>query len=115
MSKRLYEELLHILDTHQEIYSTGFTLDCLAELSHTRRNYVSQAINEHVQGGFRQLLLDYRIREACRRLADKDAYGNLTVEGIANSVGIASRSTFSLSFKRVTGLTPAEYRRAAMR
>lgn len=113
MSSELYDHLLSILDVSAEIYSPKFTLDKLAELAGSRPRYVSQVINERYEGGFAQLLADYRIREACRRLQDKAAYGNQTVEAIAQSVGIMSRSTFSHIFKRMTGLTPAAYRREA--
>lgn len=112
-SLAIYEQLLHVLDTTDEIYKLGFSLDRLAELAGTRRNYASQVINEHHTGGFAQLLSDYRMREACRRLANKEQYGNLTIEGIAQSVGIMSRSTFSRTFKAATGLNPTDYRRAA--
>lgn len=113
LSENLYDHILHVLDTTTDLYSPGFTVDRLAELANTKTRYVSQAINEHIEGGFVQLLSDYRIREACRRLRDWQHYGNLTVESIAQGVGIMSRSTFSHTFKKSTGLSPAAYRRAA--
>lgn len=115
-AERLFRDALTLADNEGE-YRDRYRLYAIIGIADAMegRHDHRQAINEHVQGGFRQLLLDYRIREACRRLGDNDTFGNLTVEGIANSVGIASRSTFSLSFKRLTGLTPAEYRRAALR
>ncbi|MBO6288433.1 MAG: AraC family transcriptional regulator [Prevotella sp.] len=42
---------------------------------------------------------------------DTEHYGRYSVEGISNDVGFRSRTSFTTSFKRVTGLTPTEYMR----
>lgn len=53
--------------------------------------------------------------EAMRRFDDAERYGNYSIEGVAESVGFRSRSTFSTWFKRFTGLGAAEYRRLGSR
>lgn len=113
MSADLYQKLLHIMDTNEVIYNTGFRLDDLADLAGLLPRYVSQIINENSGSNFNQLLNQYRIREVQRRLRDDANYGNLTVEAVAESVGFKSRSTFAQIFKRHTGLTPSQYRRMA--
>lgn len=110
MSAKLYQQLLHILDTSDAIYATGFRLDDLAALAGMPSHYVSQIINENSGDNFNQLLNQYRIREVQRRLRDKAGYGNITIEGVAAGVGFMSRSTFAKIFKRYTGLTPTQYR-----
>jgi AraC-like DNA-binding protein len=59
------------------------------------------------------LLNEYRIKEACRRLNDTEHYGNITINGIASSVGFKTRTNFIAYFKRFTGLTPSEYLKIA--
>lgn len=54
-----------------------------------------------------------RINVACKRLMDVENYGNLTIEAIVSDLGFKSRSTFSKTFKRFTGLTPGEFQRLA--
>ena len=76
------------------------------------RKKVSQVINEKAGCNFNNLINEYRIKEACRRMNDTEQYGKYTIEAISTSVGFKSRSTFLLQFKRVTGLTPSEYQRA---
>ena len=50
-----------------------------------------------------------------RRLASTSGkYSNLTIEAIGESVGFKTRSTFSATFKRVTGLSPKDYRKISM-
>ncbi len=62
---------------------------------------------------FSILLSDARVKEACRRMNANAGLKHLTIEAIANEVGFKSRVTFLTAFKRVTGLTPTEYRKIA--
>lgn len=111
------EELLHriflVMERSADVYAPSFSLQRLAELVGENPNYVSQVINEHYGRNFNALLSEYRVKEACRRINDEAAYGHMTLEGIAQSVGIKSRTNFSVVFKQQTGLTPSEYMRLA--
>lgn len=111
--QRLNAELLHIFDDVDEVCSESFSLNRLAELTDSTYKNVSQVINELHGMSFKQVVSNYRIREACRRLSDKANYGNLTIEGIAESVGFKSRSSFVQAFKRVVGISPSEYQKEA--
>lgn len=108
-------DILHrvflVMETSDEIYSPDFSLTRLAELVGDTRNNVSEAINLRYQGNFNALLNEYRIKEACRRFNDRANYGQLTIEGIGQSVGFKSRSAFSTVFKQIVGLTPGTYQR----
>lgn len=97
-----------IMDESEEIYSAGFSLDRLAELTGETESRVSQAINTSGRK-FYELLNEYRVREACRRMDDKTHSSGLTIEAIGQSVGFRSRSNFVSTFKRLTGLTPSAY------
>ena len=113
------QDLMHrvflIMEKSEEVFRPNFTLDRLAELVDANPTYVSYVINEKRQCNFNVLLNEYRIKEACRRLNDREHYGHLTIEGIAASVGIKSRTNFATNFKKFTGLTPSEYQRIAAR
>ena len=108
-------ELLHrifiVMETCDEVFQEGFTLDRLAELAQGNRNYASQVINERYGMHFNALLAEYRVKEVCRRMSDKEKNGNLTLEALGRSVGFKSNSNFIKTFKRVTGLTPSAYLR----
>ena len=108
-------DLLHrifiVMETSEEVFGEGFTLERLSELVGDKRKNVSQVINEKYHTTFNGILSDYRIREACRRISDTEHYGNLTIEGIAQSVGFKSRTNFASVFKRYTGLTPSAYQK----
>ena len=99
-----------VMQNADEICNSDFNLDRLAKLANSNYKEVSQVINEHYGKNFKALLNECRIREACRRLTDAN-YGHLTIEGVAISVGIKSRSHFNSYFKQVTGMSPSVYQK----
>ncbi|MBO5541699.1 MAG: helix-turn-helix transcriptional regulator [Muribaculaceae bacterium] len=117
MDEQAKDELLQriyaVMESHQQIYDEGFTLDQLARLVGANPNYVSQVINEKKGCNFKAFINDYKIKEVCRRLSDQQQYGGLTIEAIGQSVGFKSRTHFYNTFKQFTGMTPAAYQRAA--
>lgn len=98
-----------VMESSPEVFSTEFSLEQLAELTGESRMRLSQAINQVPGRTFYSILNGYRVREACRRMNDKEQYGGLTIEAIAQSVGFKNRSSFVAIFKRITGLTPSAY------
>lgn len=110
----LRKKILNVMES-DEIYSPVFNSSRLATLCDTNTRYLSTALAEMKEGGFPALLAEMRVHEAMRRLDGSDThYANLTIEAIGESVGFKSRSTFSTAFKRVTGLTPNDYRRISI-
>ena len=104
-----------ILSNPANICQPEFTLARLAKQADSNTTYVSQVINERYGQAFSNVLSSYRIKEACRRITDEtDKFGNMTIEGIATSVGFKSRTAFINAFKREVGLTPSEYLRMAL-
>ncbi len=112
-TKALYSAILKVMENSDEIYKLGFNVDGLSKLVHSHPRYVSQAINQEYGSNFNSLLNEYRIKEACRRLGGNPDYANMTIEGIAESVGFKSRTSFGTLFKSVTGLSPSAYQKIA--
>lgn len=107
--RKLLERVEKVMANSQEIFSVEFSIDRLAELVETKPRNISLVINGIEGKNFNVLLGEYRVKEACRRLADDETYGNLSIEGIATGLGFKSRSNFVKVFKKVTGLTPSEF------
>ncbi len=70
---------------------------------------VSQIFNRHLHKGFNDFVNKFRVEDAKIKLADR-SYQHLTLEGIALEVGFASRSTFLRAFKKVTEMSPSNYK-----
>jgi AraC-like DNA-binding protein len=75
------------------------------------RHFLSEVINEHMGKNFYQLVNEYRIEEAKKRMTDKK-YARLTILAIAYDSGFNSKSSFNTIFKEYTGMTPSEYQRS---
>jgi len=71
-------------------------------------NYVSQVINEHFGKTFYELISEYRVEEAKRKLENPDNNDKLLT--IALESGFNNRTSFNLLFKKHTGLSPKEYK-----
>ena len=93
------------------ISRSDFNLNTLAQMVGSNTKYVSWAINDVYGKNFRQFLSEYRIREACRRLSDKEHYGNMTLQAIYEELGYNSAASFIQAFKKVNGMTPSTYQR----
>lgn len=107
--KKLADTIDRILDETPEIWNPDFSAGRLAELAGCSSTTLSVAINSQFGMNFYHLIAERRIKEVCRRVNETDAYDNLSLEAIAESVGIKSRTTFTAAFKRVTGMTPSTY------
>lgn len=108
----LTSDITMVMNDVNIISNPDFNLNMLARMVNSNTKYVSSAINETYGKNFKAFLNGYRIREACRRLVD-DAYTNLTISAIAESVGFTSANGFVTAFKRVVGVTPSAYKKLA--
>lgn len=107
----LADRLCTIMETSPEVFTQDFSLDSLARLADAPVRKVSQTINSHFGTNFNTFLQKYRVTEACRRLDDRERYGNHTIEAISEGLGFKSRSNFVAVFKKFTGLTPSVYQK----
>lgn len=105
--------VLSILDKSEEVFESDFSLERLSELTNIRPRTLSMIFNEQLHTTFRDLINQYRVREACKKLSDIANYGQYTIEAISKSVGYKSRTSLITAFKKETGLTPSEYQRIA--
>lgn len=110
---RISESIRKAMGDESVFCMEGFSMRELSEICGSNQKYVSQVLNEDYGKSFTQLLNERRINVARRRLIDFDRYGHLTIEAIVSDIGFKSRSTFSKTFKRLTGLTPSEFQRIA--
>ncbi len=81
----------------------------LADMLDTHPKHLSQVINEQRQTNFFNYINKYRVREVQERLNNK-AYQHFTILSIALDAGFNTKSAFNSSFKKMTGLTPSEYK-----
>jgi AraC-like DNA-binding protein len=105
----IYQRVKTVMENSPEIYDESFSMSKLNTMVGSNVRYISSAISRFANCDFKALLNQYRIQEACRRMNDVEHYGRYTIEAIAKSVGVTSRTSFIQNFKKQTGLTPSAY------
>ena len=78
----------------------------LAQKLGMKRHHVSAAINKCTQKNFNTIINEYRIKEAVLALSND----KLNVDRIALLCGFSDRRSFYRVFKKMTGLSPTEFR-----
>jgi AraC family transcriptional regulator len=88
-------------------FSSALTLDKIAAANGVHPVYLSTMFRQQFGCTIGDYVRRLRIDDACRRLVRSE----LPLAEIALEAGFAIQSHFSRTFKRLTGLTPSEYRR----
>lgn len=97
-------QIKQIIDTE---YASNITLKYLSQKVFLSSNYVHILFKSIFGRTVNHYLTEVRIQTACRLLSDT-GYG---IAEIAPQVGYEHNTYFFSIFKRITGMTPAEYRR----
>lgn len=105
---------LHHLVTDVATYIRGhhreaLTLEETAGHFFISPSYLSRVFHRLTGFHFREYIVHIRVREAQRLLAGTSA----RIQEIASTVGFEHLSHFNKTFKRSTGLTPLQYRKAS--
>lgn len=98
---------LHGLMDEKKLYrDVNLSLDRLARKAGITTRQISGAINRAMAKNVSQYVNEYRIAEACLLLAETGK----SVTEIMFEVGFQTKSNFNREFRRVTGMTPLEWR-----
>jgi AraC-like DNA-binding protein len=112
LQEKLHARLQHLMKIEKRYLDPELTLSDLARDLNTNTTYLSRFINDRFSTNFSRFINEYRINEARRMLAEPE-HNNLSIEGIAQSVGFNSKSAFNQAFKAKTGVTPSFYQQSA--
>jgi steroid delta-isomerase-like uncharacterized protein len=105
-ARHLRDHLLAVMREERPFLDPDLTLAQLAHHLGVSTNHLSQVINSQCQQSFWELLTQYRVEEAKRRLREA---GPGDVLQVAMDAGFRSKSAFYTAFKRHTRMTPREY------
>ena len=107
-AKEILDSVDGLMRTDRMYLESNITLDKIAALAKTQPQYLSQAINQYREVNFYEFIAGYRIEHAKAELTAKP---QKSVLDIAMSAGFNAKSTFNLTFKKIMGLTPTDYRK----
>ncbi|MCC2685075.1 MAG: transcriptional regulator, AraC family [Paenibacillaceae bacterium] len=92
----------------EENYHNDITLERLARISHVNPYHLAHLFKEEMGVSPIQFLIRYRMEVAKRYLTTTE----LPLKDISELVGYESETSFHNIFKKVTGVTPGQYRRS---
>jgi AraC-like DNA-binding protein len=107
--KALAEQLSEFMAREKPFLEGDLTLAQLANRCGLLPHQLSQVLNQHLGCSFFDYINKLRVEEAKRCLTDS-AYRGQTVLELGLASGFNSKAAFNAAFKRVTGLTPSQYR-----
>lgn len=109
LKEELLTALIRLMKEEEPFTEYEVRIDNIADSIGTNKKYLSQLINEHFGKNFHSFMNDYRCKKVVKLFNDP-AYDNYSIEGISETCGFRSRSTFVASFKKFSGELPSVYR-----
>lgn len=85
------------------------TQDKVADALNISKSHFSRLINNELGTSFPEYINQLRVKEAKYYLKHPD-FANYTLVSIGLEAGFASKTTFNNTFKKITGMTPSEYK-----
>ena len=113
LNKKEAQQILNSLETlmsaDQPYLEGELDLPTLANLISVSPHKLSQVLNVYLNKNFFDYVNGYRVEKVKEYLADSKN-NHYKIESLAFDSGFYSKSTFYKIFKRVEGITPAEFR-----
>ncbi len=103
--RAMINELRTYIEEHFD--DPDLSLKHLSDRFQISGKYASYLFKEEFDMKFVDFLMKLRVEKACRLLTASDA----TIQDIAQQVGYANAISFGRVFKRITGVTPGDYRK----
>jgi AraC-like DNA-binding protein len=108
-AEELKQIILNYLESEKPYVRSDFSMHELCDRLNVSRRKVSYVLNEVIRKNFYGVINEYRIKEA-EVLLMKDDLNQMKIEVLGEMVGFSSKSSFNACFKKLTGMTPSEFR-----
>ncbi len=112
LSESYFNKLQQVMDKEKLFLDPNLTLPFLAKKLLVSVHHLSQVINEKMDQNFFEFVNNYRVEEAKQLLLDPGRK-HLNISAIGFEAGFNSNSSFNSVFKKLTGMTPSQFRNSA--
>jgi AraC-like DNA-binding protein len=102
-------QIINYLEKERPYTNTDFSMYDLCTNLNVSRRKISFVLNEVIRKNFYGVINEYRVKDA-EELLLKEDLNQMKIETLGEMVGFQSKSSFNACFKKVTGMTPSEYR-----
>ncbi len=110
-AEHIYKDLITLLDKEKPYLKNDLKIQHLATQLGISTHHMSQAINAIGGQNYAELINNYRIQEAQRLLSDP--HNTEKILSVAFDVGYNNKATFNSTFKKITGMSPSDFRKNA--
>ena len=112
-SLELFGSLANLMQEKKPYQDMELTLFSLSKQLKIHPNHLSQIINQHRNQNFFDYINEQRVNDVKEALLS-DKYDNHSLLGVAHEFGFSSKASFNRAFKKFTGMTPSEFKKAGL-
>ncbi len=105
---KIVEKLL-ALESKQEFLNADFTLSYVAKKIKTNTTYLSYVVNKRFGKSFGEYSNELKINYVINEMITNHMYRKYSTQAIAESVGFKNAVSFAKSFRKRTGVSPAQF------
>ena len=105
----IHKMIINYLESEKPYTKSDFSMHDLCNKLNVSRRKISYVLNDVIEKNFYGVINEFRVKEA-EELLMKDDLNQMKIEVLGEMVGFQSKSSFNACFKKVTGMTPSEYR-----
>jgi AraC-like DNA-binding protein len=106
--RQVEEKVKTAIAGQQQFLTPGYTIRMLSEETGVSPHLLSAFINRRYEMNFNDFINEYRIRFCIEKIKN-DEWKYKTLEALSRESGFNNRNSFTLSFKKVVGLTPSDF------
>jgi len=105
----IHKMIINYLESEKPYTNSDFSMHDLCNKLNVSRRKISYVLNDVIEKNFYGVVNEFRVKDA-EELLMKDDLNQMKIEVLGEMVGFQSKSSFNACFKKVTGMTPSEYR-----
>lgn len=102
-------QLISYFETEKPYMLRELNAQMVAKHLGIKQHHLTEVMNEYIGKNFYTFVNEYRVAEVQEMLKNKK-FDHYSLLGIAYEAGFNSKSSFNTIFKKITGLTPTEYK-----
>ena len=106
--EKIKNMILHYFENQNVFLNPDLNMDLLSKALKIPKYQLTEVLNTVIGKNFFQFVNSYRVEAVKKMLADPK--NNYSIEAIGYECGFCSKSSFYKEFKRITGMTPIDFK-----